>query len=98
MTVTTMMMMMTATRMTMKTTRTTMTTRVTQPWDLIEARGFRKDIKNISNNDDDDDDDDDDNNDEKKMNNNKVEGMSALALYRDLVFSRGYQGHLRRRR
>ena len=37
----------------------------TQLWDLIEARGFRKDIKNISNINDDDGDDDDDNNDEK---------------------------------
>ena len=30
-------------------TRTTMTTRVTQLWDLIETRGFRENIKDISN-------------------------------------------------
>ena len=46
-----------------------MTTRVTQLFDLIEARGFRKDIKDISNNDDDDDDIDDDNDKNQKKNN-----------------------------
>ena len=53
MTVTTMMMIMTTTttttRMTMTTTQTTVTTRVTQLWDLIETRGFRENIKDISN-------------------------------------------------
>ena len=46
---------------------TTMTTRVTQHWDLIEARGFRKDTKDIRNNnvDDGEDVEDNDNNDEK---------------------------------
>ena len=78
--------------MTMTTTRTTMTTRVTQLWDLIEARGFRKAIKDISNNNDDDgnDDDDNDNNNDKNNNNNEVEGISALALQRDLGSSQGY--------
>ena len=42
MTVTTMMMIMT-------TTQTTVATRVTQLWDLIETRGFRENIKDISN-------------------------------------------------
>jgi len=54
----------------MTTTRMTLTTRVTQLCDLIEARGFCKNIKDISNiNDDDgdDDDDDNDNNDEKNQ-------------------------------
>ena len=64
MTMTTMMVMTTTTtRMTMTTTRLTMTTRINQLWDLIEARGFGKDIKDISNINDDDG--DDDNNDEK---------------------------------
>ena len=87
MTMTIMMMMTTTptTRMTMTTTRTTMTTRVTQLWDLIEDRGFHKDIMDISNNNDDDEDDDDDDNDnndeKKKNNNNEVEGVSALALH-----------------
>ena len=53
MTVTTMMMIMTTTttttRMTMTTTQTTVATRVTQLWDLIETRGFRENIKDISN-------------------------------------------------
>ena len=46
------MIMMTTTiiRMTMLTTRMTITTRVTHLWNLIEARGFRGDIKDISNN------------------------------------------------
>ena len=48
----------------MTTTRITMTTLVTQPQNLIEASGFRLDIKDINNNNDDDG-DDDDNNDEK---------------------------------
>ena len=54
-----------------------MTTRVTQLWDLIEARSFRKDIKDISNNNDDygDDDDDNDNNDEK---NNTIPNLIIL--------------------
>ena len=63
------MMTTTTIRMTMTTTRMTMTTRVTHLWNLIEARGFCEDIKDISNNDDDDadaDKDDTDNNDEKK--------------------------------
>ena len=49
-----------------------MTKRVTQLWDLIEARGFREDIKDISNNNESDsgDDDENDNNDAKKKNNN----------------------------
>ena len=40
---------------------------VTQHWDLIEARGFRKDTKDIRNNnvDDGEDVEDNDNNDEK---------------------------------
>ena len=65
---TTMMMMTTTTttRMTMTTTWMTMTTRVTQLWNLIEARGF---IKDISNNDDDDADNDDDNDNKHKKNN-----------------------------
>ena len=57
-----------------------MTTRVTQLQDLIEARSFREDIKDINNNNDDDG-DDDDNNDEKnntipnqiKPNNTKID-------------------------
>ena len=61
-----MMMTTTTTRMTMTTTRTTMTTRASQLWNLIEARGFLKDIKDMSNNDDDDDDND---NNHKKNNN-----------------------------
>ena len=98
MTMTTMMMMMTTTRMTMTTTRLTMTTRVTQLWDLIEARGFCKVIKDINNNDDDDGNDDDDNddhenNDEKKKKNNEVESISALALHRDLGFSQRYHAN-----
>ena len=48
-----------------------MTTRVTQLWDFIEAWGFCKDIKDISNNNYDDDDDHDDNNDEKNNKNNE---------------------------
>ena len=92
MTMTTMM-MTTTTRMIITIIRTTMTKRLTQLWDLIEARGFREDIKDKSNYDDDDDDNDNDNNDEKNNNNIEVEGISALALYRDLVFSRGYQEH-----
>ena len=50
---TTMMVMTAITWMIMTTTRTAMTTRVTQLWDLIEARGFCKDIMDISNNNDD---------------------------------------------
>ena len=93
---TTMMMMMTTTtRMIMTTTRMTVTTRVTQLWDLIEARGIREDIKDISNKDDDDDDDNNDNNDDKNNNNIEVEVISALALHKDLGFSRGYQEHQR---
>ena len=46
-----------------------MTRRVTQLWDLIEARGFRKDIKDISNNNDDDGDDDDGDDDDDNDNN-----------------------------
>ena len=38
-----------------------MTTRVTQLWNLIEARGFDEDIKDICNNDDEDADYDDNN-------------------------------------
>ena len=72
----------------MTTTRSTMTTRVTQLCDLIEARGFCKVIKDISNNDDDDDNDDNENNDEKKNNNNEVESISALALPRPGVFTK----------
>ena len=55
----------TTTRMTITTTRMTLTTRVPQLYNLIESRGFRKNIKDISNINDDDGDDDDDNNDEK---------------------------------
>ena len=47
-----------------------MTTRVTKLWDLIEARGFRKNIEDISNINDDDGDDDDDNNDNNDNDNN----------------------------
>ena len=67
MTMTTMMVMTTTTTMRMTTTMTTMTTRVTQHWDLIEARGFHKDTKDIRNNnvDDGEDVEDNDNNDEK---------------------------------
>ena len=45
----------------------TMTTRVTQHWDFIEARGFRKDTKDIRNNNvvDGEDVEDNDNNAEK---------------------------------
>ena len=76
---TTMIMITTTIRMTMTTTRMTMTTRVTHLWNLIEARGFCEDIKDISNNDDDDA-DDTDNNGEKintipnqtKPNNTKM--------------------------
>ena len=51
MTMTTMMVMTTTTTTTMMTTTMmTMTTTVTQHWDLIEAMGFRKGIKDISNN------------------------------------------------
>jgi len=51
----------------------TITTRVTQLWNLIEARGFREDIKDISNNDDDDDDaDNDDDNDKNYKKNNTI--------------------------
>ena len=57
-------MVMTITTARMTTTRTTITGRITQLRDLIEARSFRKDIKDISNNNDDDDDDDDDNDDD----------------------------------
>ena len=64
MTMTTMMVMTTTTTTTMRVT-TTMTTRVTQHWDLIEARGFRKDTKDIRNNNVDEDVEDNDNNDEK---------------------------------
>ena len=66
MTMTTMMVMTTTATTTMKmtTTMTTMTTRVTQHWDLIEARGFRKDTKDIRNNNVDDGKDVEDN-DEK---------------------------------
>ena len=46
-----------------------MTTRATQLWNLIEARGFLKDIKDISNNNDDDADNDDDNDNNHKKNN-----------------------------
>ena len=53
-----------------------------------------KDINNNNNNNDDDgdnnDNDDNDNNDAKK-NNNEVEGISALALNRDLGFSRWWR-------
>ena len=52
---------MTTTTTTMRMT-TTMTTRVTQHWDLIEARGFCDDFKDINKNNDDDDDDDEKNN------------------------------------
>ena len=72
--------------MRMTTTMTTMTTRVTQHWDLIEARGFRKDTKDIRNNNVDEDVEDNDNNDEKN-NNNEDERISALGLHRDLGFS-----------
>jgi len=43
------------------------TTMTTQHWDLLEARGFRKDTKDISNNnvDDGEDVEDNDNNDKK---------------------------------
>ena len=72
-----------------------MTTRVTKLWDLIEDRGFREDIKDISNNKDDDGDgdnhDDNDNNDEKNNHNIDVEGITALALHGDVGFSRGYR-------
>ena len=54
MTMTTMMVMTTTTTMRITTTMTTMTTRVTQHWDLIEERGFRKDTKDIKNNNVDD--------------------------------------------
>ena len=46
-----------------------MPTRATQLWNLIEGRGFLKDIKDISNNDDDDADNDDDNDNNHKKNN-----------------------------
>jgi hypothetical protein len=64
-----------------------MTTRVTQLWDLIEVRGFREDIKYISNSTDNDGDDDNSNDEKKKNSNNEVEGISALALHRELRFS-----------
>ena len=62
----------------MTTTRMTMTTRVTHLWNLIEASGFREDIKIIGDNDDGDD--DDDNNDEKNNKNIKVDGISDLGF------------------
>ena len=49
-----------------------MTTSVTQLWDLIDAKGFRKDIKDISNNNDDYGDDDDDDNDNNHEKNNTI--------------------------
>ena len=65
---------------------------------MIEARGFRKDIKDISNNNDDDDDadnnnnkDDNDNNKNKDDNDNK--GNSALGLDRSQGFLQGHQGY-----
>ena len=64
MTMTTMMMMTTVT-----TTRMTITTSVTKLWNLIEARGFREEMKDISNNDDADNDDDKDN---KHKKNNTI--------------------------
>ena len=77
MTMTTMMMTTTTTiRMTMTKTRTTMTRRVTQLWDLIEARSFRKDIKAISNSDGDDD--DGDNNDNNEEKNNTIPNLIIL--------------------
>ena len=47
----------------------TITTRITQLWNLREARGFREDIKDIYKNDDDDADNDDDNDNNHKKNN-----------------------------
>ena len=50
-----------------------MTTKATQLWHLIEARGFHKDIKDISNNNDGDgDDDNDDNNYNNDEKNNTI--------------------------
>ena len=67
MTMTTTMVMTTTTTTMMRTTMKTMTTGVTQHWDLIEARCFRKDTKDIRNNyvDDGEDVKDNDNNGEK---------------------------------
>jgi hypothetical protein len=78
MTMTTMMVMTTTTtKMIITKTGTTMTTRVTQLLDLIEARGFHKDTKDIRNYNVDDGEDvaDNDNNDEK---NNTIPNLIIL--------------------
>ena len=61
---------------------TTTITRLTQLWDLIEACGFHKDIKDIINNNNDGD--KNDNNDEKNNSNHEDDGISALGLDKDL--------------
>ena len=67
-------------------------TRVSQLWDQIETWGFRKDIKDVKgisiHDDDDDKEDDDEVEDNDKDDDNNGNGISALELYRDLVFSR----------
>ena len=67
-------------------------TRVSQLWDLIETLGFCeyiKDVKGISIHEDDDDKEDDDEvEDNDKDDDNNGNGISALELYKDLVFSR----------
>ena len=90
-------MMVMTTTMRMTTTMTTMTTRVTQHWDLIEARGFHKDTKDIRNNnvDDGEDVEDNDNNDEKnntipyqtKPNNTKINITQSFLKLQALDFA-----------
>ena len=71
-------------------------TGISQLWDLIEAKGFREDNNADDNNDKDlietwgfrEDIKDDEVEDNDKDDDNNGNDISALELYRDLVFSR----------
>ena len=67
-------------------------TRVSQLWDQIETLGFREYIKDVNGISIHDDDNNKEGGDEvediDKDDDNNGNGISALELYRDLVFSR----------